>query len=135
MKITIDTNFLISATQWDYSEAHKLLVKFLEKDIQIFSSREILREFSVVLERDFLYSKEEIVKIIEKVIVFLNLIELTSVIEIIKEDIEDNKILACAVDSDSEYIITYDKHLLKLKEFQGIKILKPEDIREIINQL
>jgi len=34
MKITVDTNFLISATQWNYSAAHKLLLKLIEKNIQ-----------------------------------------------------------------------------------------------------
>lgn len=33
MKVTVDTNFLISATQWDYSVSHKLLIKLIEKDI------------------------------------------------------------------------------------------------------
>ena len=62
MKITVDTNFLVSATQWDYSVAHKLLLKLLDKNIQIFTTKDILDEFSEILVRDFQYTTEEIRK-------------------------------------------------------------------------
>lgn len=66
MKITADTNFLVSATQWDYSVAHKLLMKLLEKNIQIFTTNKILQEFSEILERDFQYTHKEVAKIVDK---------------------------------------------------------------------
>jgi predicted nucleic acid-binding protein len=43
----------------------------------------------------------------------------------------DNKILECAIESNSEYIISYYKHLLNLKEYQSIKILTPEEFLSI----
>jgi|SRR3989344_231065 len=132
MKITADTNFFISATQWDNSVAHKLLRKLLEKDTEIFTTKEILDEFVEVLQRDFDYNKEEISRILEKVLVFVDLVEPTEKLDVIKNDLDDNKVLECAVESKSEYIVTYDKHLLNLKEFRKIKISKPEDIVNII---
>lgn len=133
MKITIDTNFLVSATQWDYSVAHKLLIKLIEKDVQIFTTKEILQEFSEILQRDFKYTGKEIDKIIENIMAFVILFDSTSEIDAVKEDPDDNKILACSLDSTSEYIITYDNHLLKLLEFRGIKILRPEDFLKIFS--
>ena len=59
MKVTVDTNFLISATQWDYSVAHKLLRKLIILDAEIFTTQEILDETQEVLVRDFEYSKNE----------------------------------------------------------------------------
>ena len=53
MKVTVDTNFLISATQWDYSVAHKLLKKFILSDAEILTTQDILDETAEVLERDF----------------------------------------------------------------------------------
>ena len=53
MKITVDTNFLISATQWDYSIAHKLLINLIKTNAKIYTTKDILVEFSKVLERDF----------------------------------------------------------------------------------
>jgi putative PIN family toxin of toxin-antitoxin system len=127
MRIVVDTNFLVSATQWDYSVSYKLLEKMLRSNVEIFTTKEILDEFSEVLKRDFKYNNEEIGKIIEKVLKFLILLTPSVKVEAVKDDSDDNKIVECAIESNSEYILSYDKHLLKLKEYQGIKIVKPED--------
>ena len=128
MKVTVDTNFLISATQWDYSVAHKLLKKFILSNAIIFTTQDILDEIVEVLERDFEYSKNEAKNIIEKILLFAKLIETKQKMDIIKDDPDDNKVIECAIESSSDYIITYDKHLLKLKEYKRIKIVKPEEI-------
>jgi len=39
MSVTADTNFLISATQWDNSVAFKLLKKLIEHNIKIFTQK------------------------------------------------------------------------------------------------
>ncbi len=127
MKITLDTNFLISATIWDYSESHKLLKKLLTTNAELFTSKQIMQEFAEVLIRDFQYKNEEIETLINSLMSSIKSIETTDNINFIKEDPDDDKILECAVSSSSEYIITYDNHLLKLKEYNGIKIIKPED--------
>ncbi len=132
MKITADTNFLVSAAQWDNSSAHKTLKKAIQKNVDIFTSKEILDEFSEVLQRDFKYDKEKISEIMKNVSGFTTLAEPKEKLEIIKEDSDDNKILECAVESKSDNIVTYDHHLLNLKEFRGIKIKKPEDIIDSI---
>ncbi|MEK6792395.1 MAG: putative toxin-antitoxin system toxin component, PIN family [Nanoarchaeota archaeon] len=120
--------FLISATQWDYSVSHKLLEKLILSDSKIFTTREILDEFAEVLKRDFLYSEGDTKNIIEKSIQFLTLVIPSEKVDIVKEDADDNKIIECALESNAEYIISYDKHLLDLKEYRGIKIVKPEEI-------
>jgi putative PIN family toxin of toxin-antitoxin system len=128
MKVVLDTNILVSATQWDYSVSHKLLEKLIRNNVEIFSTAEILDEFAGILRRDFLNSEQEANSMVEKVIQFLTLVTPNKKVEAIKEDSEDNKILECALESQAVYIISYDNHLLKLKEYQGIKIIKPEDV-------
>ena len=44
MRVTLDTNFLVSATQWDTSESSKLLVELLRRKVGICTSEEILEE-------------------------------------------------------------------------------------------
>ena len=78
------------------------------------------------------YSKDEAKNIIEKILLFASLIEPKQKINVVKDDPDDNKVIECAIESSSGYIITYDKHLLKIKEYKRIKILKPEEILKII---
>jgi predicted nucleic acid-binding protein len=46
---------------------------------------------------------------------------------VIHDDPSDDKFLEAAVAGEASYIISGDKHLLKLSEYQGIQILKPRD--------
>lgn len=128
MRVTVDTNFLISATQWNYSVAHKLLKIFILSYVKIFTTKEILDETAEVLERDFKYSKDDAENIIEKILLFAKLVESKQKVNIIKDDPDDNKVIECAVESSSDYIVTYDTHLLKLRYYKGIEITKPENI-------
>ncbi|MBU3913249.1 MAG: putative toxin-antitoxin system toxin component, PIN family [Nanoarchaeota archaeon] len=126
-KIVFDTNVLISSTLWDNSVAQKFLFKCIKENVQIFSSQEIIEEYKEILARDFDYKEQEIGEIFERVLQFLNLVTPSKKVDVVKEDPDDNTIIECALESKAEYIISYDKHLLKLKEFQGIKIVRPEE--------
>lgn len=110
MRITADTNFLISA------------------GVEIYTTEEILQEFAEILERDFRYSAQEANAIKEILLGFVYLVAAEEKIDIVKDDPDDNKILACAITSRSDYILTYDKHLLRLKEFRGVRIIQPEEL-------
>src|SRR3989338_11404400 len=120
MAVTFDTNVLLSATLWDGSVAQKLLVDLIRQNVTINSTTEILTEYQKVLKRDFGFSDKEITEIIEKVLSFITLVNPAIKIDIVKDDPDDNKIVECALESKSNYIITYDNHLLKLKEYKGI---------------
>lgn len=126
MKLTPDTNFIISATQWDYSVCNKLLQKLIIENTEIFTTEEILIEFREILARDFDRDISYTKNLIDFLKKFILIIEPEEKLFIITSDPADNKILECAIASNSDYIITYDNHLLLLREFIGIKIVKPE---------
>ena len=132
MKIAADTNFLVSATQWNYSISHRLLKKLIINNAEIFTTKEVLDELIEVLKRDFLYNEEEIKNILERVLQFVTLVTSSKKIDIVKEDPDDNKIIECAVESRADYILSYDKHLLNLKEYKNIKIITPEEALSLI---
>ena len=54
-------------------------------------------------------------------------------IVIVKDDPKDNIFIETAVAGDVDYIVSQDNHLLKLKEFRGIKIITPEEFNKIYN--
>jgi putative PIN family toxin of toxin-antitoxin system len=131
MAVTLDTNVLLSATLWDGSVSQKLLFDLIREDVKIFSSPAILEEYQKILKRDFGFSEEEISDIMQNVLAFLELVIPTAKVDVVKDDPDDNRIIECALESGSKYIITYNKHLLNLKEHQEIRIIKPEEARAI----
>ena len=45
----------------------------------------------------------------------------------VTDDPDDNRILECAIAAGSDFIVTYDKDLLRLGEYAGIKIVRAVD--------
>ena len=52
-------------------------------------------------------------------------------ITIVKDDPKDDIFIETAVAGYADYIISQDNHLLKEKEFRGIKIITPEEFNKI----
>lgn len=90
---------------------------------------EILSEYQNVLKKDFGFSDGEIAESMENVLAFVTIVYPTLRIDAVKKDPKDNAILECALASHSQYLVTYDKHLLTLKEYQGVRIIRPEEAR------
>ncbi len=136
MKITVDTNVLISSTFW--AGCSDIILKKAEnKEIELLISKEILEEFSRVLNYEEIQQKIknknlEMRRTIEKIISISTIIEPIKKLNIVKDDPDDNKILECAFEGKVKYIISQDNHLLKLKEFEGIKIVSPEEFLNIL---
>ena len=53
-------------------------------------------------------------------------------LQIIEDDSDDDKFLEAAMAGNADFIISQDKHLLKLGEYEGIKIIKPEEALLIV---
>ena len=65
---------------------------------------------------------------------FLHVVEPKEEIKFIKEDPKDNIILECALAAKAGYIVSGDKHLLKLKEYKGIKIMSAREFLDILEK-
>ncbi len=131
MRITVDTNVLISSSFW-HGDSDRILNKAENKEIDLVLSKEIIEEFIEVLNYEEILDKIreknlEMKRTIEKIISLSTLVEPKEKFDIIKEDLDDNIILECAFEGKVDYIISQDNHLLRLGEFKGIKIVTPKE--------
>lgn len=53
---------------------------------------------------------------------------------VIKEDPPDNRILECAVTAGASYIVTGDKDLLRLRQYDAIKIIRVSELIESLQK-
>lgn len=98
-------------------------------------SDHILEETARVLRREkFGWPAIEIERAIYQILRFAEHVEPQLSIDLVKEDPTDNRILECAVTSKSDYIVTGDRHLLKLGDLGIIKIVRPSDFIGLATQ-
>lgn len=123
-RLVMDTNILISALGWKGNE-RKILEGCILGKFQLVESLELLEELVNVLKRP----KFNFIPAEKKAELFKCLVEICEIVypniklDIIKEDIMDNRVLECALKGDVNYVITGDDHLLRLKKFRSIKIV------------
>lgn len=55
------------------------------------------------------------------------------VFDAVKENPADDRYLEAALAGDAPYIVSGDKHLLKLQEYRGIHILTPKEFLAFLN--
>ena len=135
MKVVVDTNVLVSAAFWD-GDSNKIIEKAEKKEIELVTSREILEEFSNVLSYKDIQEKIrdkhlEMKRTVEKIASISTIIKPQKNFNAVKDDPDDNKFLDCAIAGKADFIITNDNHLLKLKEFEGIKVVAPGEFLKL----
>lgn len=139
MKITVDTNVLVSASFWT-GNSFRILDLVDKGYVELFLSEKIIEEYAEVIKRseieDKILDKDLILnKVVQKVIANSTIIIPSRKLDVVKEDFDDNILLECAVEARVDYIITQDNHLLKLVEFEGIKIITPEEFFNLFKDI
>ena len=138
MKVTLDTNVLISGTFWT-GDSFRILDLIDRKKIICVLSEQIIEEYYKTAQSNEILEKMEkkrliILSVAMRVISNATMVFPRKRIYEIHDDPDDNKILECAVAGEVDIIVTQDNHLLKLKEFEGITILSPHGFLKYIRQ-
>lgn len=137
MRIVLDTNVWLSAIFWQ-GEANKIIEACGKNKIEVIITENILSEIIEVLNKEskfqrFIENKNQNIEdLIRTILSIATLVETRIKLDIIKEDPGDNIILEAALDGKSNYIVSYDKHLLNMLEFRKIRILKPDEFLKLI---
>jgi uncharacterized protein len=128
VKIVFDTNVLIAAFI-----ARGVCHKLLEHCIlyhTIISSEFILDEVSENLTEKFKFSAARVNEVESLLRSRLEIVKPGKLELPICRDSDDDNILAVALAGNCDCIITGDKDLIVLENFNGIKILNPSDFAE-----
>lgn len=134
MRITVDTNILVSALGWNGAEA-AIIEMVLESKLELCLSAEILSEFYRVAQYPKLgFTGEEIDGFIGRLLPVVIFVRPTQRVNAIMSDPDDNRIIECAMAGKAGYIVSGDQHLLRLEEYQGIKMMRaPEFLKLVFN--
>lgn len=131
IKAVLDANIFISSLFWR-GAPYKIVQKGLKGIFIILTSLEILEEVRDKLINKFHFPLEDTNDFIEILAINSKIIEPTIKLNIVKEDLSDNKIIECGLTGKANYIVSGDKHLLKIKEYQKIKIITSQNFLKLL---
>jgi putative PIN family toxin of toxin-antitoxin system len=124
MRITLDTNVLISSLIVAGGSADQVMRFVRDGEVEMVLSQFILDELARVLTQKFELPTKAVQKAVQRFQRLATIVQPTITIDIIKEKEDDNRILECAVAGKVDYLVTGDKrHILPLRSIQGIPIV------------
>ena len=108
---TLDTNIYVSALQYGGAGA-RLLGMARARMIRVDVSDAIVNETVHVLRDKFGWSGERLQEAKRQIASFTNLVTPAQMLDVIKEDPDDNRVLECAQTAGSDFVVSEDKDLL-----------------------
>ena len=127
-RVVLDTNVYYSALYDPESFLHVLFAAGVqEKKYRIIVSPFIIHELHTKLMEKFLWEEARALGVIKQIVHAAELVKPDTVPQVITDDVSDNHILACALAGKANLIVSGDRHLLQLKEYEGIPIVRPRD--------
>ena len=129
IRVVLDTNVLISALLFK-GELSGIVGLWQKGKIVPVISKETFRELRTVLEYPkFSLSRGEIKSLMEQEILpFFEVVNVSKHIRGVCRDPGDDKFISCAISANADCIVTGDKDLFDLKEYQSIRIIHASDL-------
>ena len=125
ISVTLDSNIYVSALQFG-GIGVRLIGMARSGAIRMDISEAILAETIGVLRDKFGWDGYRLHFARLDLRKFAHIVVPTQTLNV-TDDPDDNRILECAIAAGSDYIVTYDKDLLRLGEYAGIKIVRAVD--------
>lgn len=122
MRVVFDTNIFISAFAIPKSQAEKAVLKIIEGEDVLFISKPVLDEILTVLASKFHRDREAISHTALYISSLATLVNPAKRLHILQDE-PDNRIIECALCGKADAVVTGDKAMLKLKEYEGIRIM------------
>ena len=128
MRLVFDTNVYVSAFVIPGSRSDLAFRLALRGAFELVVSREILVELRGKLTSKFGLNKETELGRIERTILGVAVLVEPDIQLGVLRDEPDNRILECAVVAGASAIITGDRHLLRLRTYEGIGIMTVSEL-------
>lgn len=133
MNVVFDTNIYISAFVIPGGNAEKAYLHAIDGDFELFTSIAILTELAQKLDEKFDWERHRIAQLISSISDIATVLKATPWLKVLSDD-PDNRILECAIKAEAAFLVTGDKHLLKLRDYENFQIIKLSNFLSILHQ-
>lgn len=133
LKVVFDTNIYISAFVIPGGNAEKAYLKAIEGHFELCTSVAILTELANKLAVKFDWEEDRIEQLIKSISDLAFVLKTKPCLHVVSDE-PDNRILECALKAKAEFIVTGDKHLLKLQSYENTEIIRLSSFITLLQQ-
>ncbi len=127
LRVVCDTNVYIAAALRG-GQAEAIIQLGVTGAISLLVSPAILAELDSKPRAKFGWTPEQAGYFVQTVRSLAEMVEPQHELRVVEDDPDDNRILECAQAGDAALIVTYDRHLLKLRRYGMTGVIHPQDL-------
>ena len=136
MRVVADTSTVVSGLMWR-GKPRQVLDAARTRTISLFTSTTLLAELEDVLNRDKFARRLALIghsprDLLVGYAALATIVTPAVISPVILVNPDDDAVLACAVAASAKVVVSGDSHLLALKKYQNILILKAAELLECI---
>lgn len=139
LKAVVDTNLLVSSFISPFSYPREIERRWRRGEFVLVTSHEIVEEVNRVLrlpriQVKYHLAESDIQAFVLTLIHRANCVAGRLILKGVAPDSGDDKVISCAVEGGAALIVTGDKALQRLREYQGIKIINAETFISVLEE-
>lgn len=128
LRAVLDTNFLISALVFPEGTPEAVYRLAIERRIELVTSPSLLAELGRVLAERLGWDPSMAELAVAQVARIGTVVRPVREIHVVKGDPADDRVLEAADEAGADVVVSGDRHLLRLQEWQGIRIVRAAEL-------
>lgn len=130
MIVVLDTNVIISALLSPKGPPAEVVRRWQADEFDVVTSPALTAEFERALtypevNKYLKLPQEEVSRLLKRFQTTAVVVAPQITLDVVREDPADNRVLECALAGEAAYVVTGDKHILKLKTYEHLEIVNP----------
>ncbi len=130
--VVFDTNVLLSAVISPLGNPFRCVALARSGVVTSVTCRQILDEFVEKLQTKFFLTADQSHTAADEVRAYSRIVEVPGALRVISADPDDDVVLECAEVASATHLITGDRHLLTLGNYNKTAILTPADFVRLV---
>jgi putative PIN family toxin of toxin-antitoxin system len=133
LHVVLDTNVIVSSLQFPKGSLAQVWHILDAGHFRLLISPFIVTETARILRNRFHWQDPKLQTTLKAMVKKAKLVNPCTVPDAVPNDADDNHIVACALEGRADLIVSGDRHLLSLAEYEGIPIIRPVDFLRTVN--
>ena len=132
-RVVFDTKILFSAVGW-VGNPHRCVQAARQGKCLSVSCEPILAELAEKLSLKRGLDAQKVSEIGDEIRAFSQVVVIPGTLKVVAADPDDDAVLECAVVGAAQFLVSGDRHLLELGNYQGIQIVKAAEFLALIHR-
>lgn len=138
-RAVLDTNVFVSGATISVGPSSQIIDHWRNQDFIVIASPQLITEYEKVLSRPKVMkctglNPQETSQYIQEIRDRVYMTSGTLILDVLKNDPDDNMVLACAEEGIATHLVTGNKKHFPFTNYKGIKIVPPREFLSLLGE-